>query len=181
LISFSDAGGGWVSNVILKEKVKNLELIQDKQGRISIALTVFDASQKFTSLRAAVLLANNTDFSKLDQLLVPVAKVDGKFVSEKIILGSSDNNQAPLIVCIGKIGELMHYYICADIHAGAKALELPENARGSVLDLSLGFVIGYPAVFFLYELGSTRTLMAKTVTADEFGAYHQWDYSPGID
>lgn len=159
------------------------DVSQDASGLISTAF----ALQKANSTQFDVFIASKldpdltkTDLTKLSTYATKVEGIDPEFAVETIVLGTSDDEQRPLTLIVGKLGESRFFYQLQATNSKATPLEFPENVSSddkTLLSVTMGYSFGQRANFFLYKIGESKSLIAKTI-ADATGSL-TYDYSPG--
>jgi hypothetical protein len=109
-----------------------------------------------------------------------VQGVPPTFTPESIRLGSSDDGKRPLLTAEGSL-DSKHILYQLDASANtAKMLTLPEDitpGAENLLGHCQGFSFGRRSNYFLYKVGDTRRLIARTNATASNGSV-SFDYSP---
>lgn len=160
------------------------DVVQDSKGLISLAFALRKNKAPGVDVFFASLLSNDltkTDFGKLSTLAPMIQGVDANFVAESIRLGSSDDGKRPMCTIEGSLNSKHLLYQLDSIDQMARKLELPEDitpGQQNLINHCAGFSFGQRSNFFLYNIGQTRHLIART-TADPGIGSLSYDYSPG--
>lgn len=166
------------------DAAKAFDVVQDDKGRLSIAFALVRTGTTSTDIFTASLVSDDgaqTDWSKLASFARKVENVDAAFVADTIKVGLSDNDEPPLVVVSGAIGNQESYYQIASAGEPAQKLEFPENVAADLKALqaiSLGYAFGQKGVFFLYQQGQSQTLECTTLAGGGEGVL-RYDFSPG--
>ncbi|MFD0586510.1 hypothetical protein ACFQZE_00740 [Paenibacillus sp. GCM10027627] len=157
---------------------------QDNSGNITVCVALSKSNEAVTDLFIAPMISN--DYSQVDwkafrALAKPIAGADKGFSAEKMIIGTSDDGQAPLVIVSGHINGPKYYYQVDAATAAAVKCEFPQNVNqhpDSLMDMSIGYAFGQRGIFFLYKIGNSQTLECTTIANKMLGSMH-YDYSPG--
>ncbi|KAK6949364.1 hypothetical protein Daesc_009439 [Daldinia eschscholtzii] len=180
---------GWSSTDLLNSfrnhsRAVEFDVTQDTKGRISLAFILQRKDATGTDVFFASMLSNNVvewNLSKFSSLVTKVDGLDKSFTGRHIQVGSSDDDSKPQIVVVGDAHGSRHYY---QVNSGTNVairVEFPEGLDvndNSLFGLQMGFNFGQRANYFLYGLGESVSLIAKTIGDDKQGSL-SYDYSPG--
>ncbi|RWA11058.1 hypothetical protein EKO27_g4066 [Xylaria grammica] len=179
---------GWSSTDLLQSfdnhsHVVQFDVTQDAKGRISLAFILGRKGEAATDVFYASMLSDDVAKLKSSGLKSLATKVDGigkDFVGRNIKVGSSDDNRRPLLVVVGDVhGSRYYYQVKHDTNAAAR-MEFPEALNTSddgLIGLQMGFNFSQRANYFLYKIGESKSLVAKTLADDKQGSV-SYDYSP---
>lgn len=149
---------------------------QDLQGRISVLVALAKAGATTTDLFIANMLEPSSDWANFGALCQKVSGVDARFGAERMLMGNSDDGQAPIIVVVGSIGSDQYYYQVAG--TTAVRFEFPQNVhQGNMMDLTIGYAFGQRGLFFLYKIGDGQSLVCNTLPTPDEGS-KTFNYSP---
>ncbi|KAI1644579.1 uncharacterized protein F4817DRAFT_318734 [Daldinia loculata] len=180
---------GWSSANLLDSfrnysRAVQFDVTQDTKGRISLAFILQREDSTGTDVFFVSTMPNNvaeTDFSKLSSLATKVDGLDKNFIGRHILVGSSDDDCDPQIVVVGDAHGSRHYYQVNSDTNVAFRVEFPEGLdvdENGLFGLQMGFNFSQRANYFLYKLGESVSLIAKTIGDDKQGSL-SYDYSPG--
>jgi len=160
-----------------------LDLSQDRQGHISVAFAMRRKDGSGTDVLYATMVPNDTtaaDWKAFATLAKPLQGLDPAFAATQLILGHSDDGDAPLLSVAGVIGAQQHYYVLTDPAAPAVLMNFPEDLGkdpAALIALANGYAFGQRGIWFLYTLGQSQTLECTTFSDPSLGSM-MYDYSP---
>ncbi|PWW02921.1 hypothetical protein DFQ01_108200 [Paenibacillus cellulosilyticus] len=172
------------SGFIEHTTARTFAVSQDKKGSITVAVALSKAGEAATTIYIASMLSDDytqTDWHSFGALTKAVTGVDKAFGAEKMLIGTSDDGQAPLLIVSGHINGPKYYYQIDAAAASAVKCEFPQNVNqdpNSLQDMSIGYAFGQRAIYFLYKIGNSQTLECSTIANSKLGKMH-YDYSPG--
>lgn len=183
LIRFDESGqSGWSATELMSGFVDysvatTFAVSQDMTGRISVTLALAKGGGQSTDLFVASLLEPSSDWANFATLCAQVSGVDARFAGSKMLMGNSDDGEAPVTVVVGSIADEQYYYQVTG--TAAVRCEFPQNVKaGNIQDLEIGYAFGQRGLFFLYKIGDGQSLVCKTLPTAEQGSLTH-DYSPG--
>jgi hypothetical protein len=163
---------------------RNFAVSQDISGSITVCVALSKAGEDATALFIASMLSNDdaqTDWKTFGALSRAITGVDKAFAAERMIIGTSDDGLAPLVIVSGNIKGPKYFYQVDAASASAVKCEFPQNVNqdpDSLLDISIGYAFGQRGIYFLYNIGNSQTLECTTIANSKLGSLH-YDYSPG--
>ncbi|KAI1802876.1 hypothetical protein F4811DRAFT_572527 [Daldinia bambusicola] len=180
---------GWSSTSLLDSfrnhsRAVQFDVTQDTRGRISLAFILQRKDATGTDVFFASMMSNDVAKWDLPKFSSRVTKVDGldkSFIGRHILVGSSDDNSNPQIVVVGDAHGSRHFYQVNSNTNIAIRVEFPEGLNvndNNLFGLQMGFNFSQRANYFLYQLGESVSLIAKTIADDKQGSL-SYDYSPG--
>ncbi|KAI1464011.1 uncharacterized protein F4812DRAFT_468178 [Daldinia caldariorum] len=167
---------GWSSTNLLgsfrnHSYAVQFDVTQDIRGRISLAFILQRKTQ----------LGQIGDLPKFSSRVTKVNGLAKSFIGDHIQVGSSDDNSNPQIVVVGDAPGSRHFYQVNSNTNVAIRVEFPEGldvGDNNFFKLQMGFNFSQRANYFLYKLGESVSLIAKTIGDDKQGTL-SYDYSPG--
>lgn len=154
--------------------VRTFDVSQDHKGRISIVAALSKQnSHTATDVFIASKLTNDDQSAAWENpvtLFTKITALPARVSIDHITMGTSSDDNQPSIILTGSLdGEEQYFRI---VNNAAEVHWLPENVTPENLQtLSLGFILGQPANYFLYREGDSQTLVAQSSLT--------LDYSPG--
>lgn len=181
VIAQSSAGGAW-EQINLTEQfdrrstVQAFEVVQDRKGRIWIALALAACNEQAGELHIAGPLSNKAGaitWGSATQYFSPRKQQIGDLEIVGIHL-ESGSARTPLLVAqgkkVGSIGRVDHYLVVADnaqINPEWREIQLP-NDIDDLLDVTYGWHKGLEGLWALYTVGNDRVLEFTSVIDPEF-------------
>lgn len=186
--------GGWQVVELMKgigdfDRAVTFDVTQDRAGRISVALALCPKGSDIPRIFTAFLLppdAMNKPLEELAALFSPVTGLEDTFGTERVRLGLSDDDKAPMVVVTGTIGDQYLCRLVDPLDNTARPFDFPETVaklegkgrQEAILGISPGHALGQRGVFFLYRIGEGLTLECTTLPDAGMDTMY-YDYSPG--
>lgn len=157
------------------------DVVEDLEGRISIAVAIARADTSATDVFLATKLPNDFGDATWSAFVAlmgpPLGGIDPRFAAEDVLLGTSDGDMDPLLTVVGPLNGKRIYYQATSKATGATAFGFPETVTKPAA-MANAFKEGGQGVWFLYDEGDGCTLECTTL-ATSSGPSLTFDLSPG--